>query len=98
MAAIEAATTRAGNAFLSLACQFLPAINHPRYSDGILWLDPFGSGKRFQQTSKNAKQALAMTFYDERIAKRRHALDRGSTHHGLQRTMTSPDHRGDTDG
>ncbi|MGJ5176615.1 hypothetical protein ACQR16_06715 [Bradyrhizobium oligotrophicum] len=74
MAAIEAATTRAENAFRSLACQLLPAINHPRYPDGILWLDRLGSGKRFPQTSKKAKQIPSMTFYDEWFAKQRPAL------------------------
>ncbi|WP_240535685.1 hypothetical protein [Bradyrhizobium sp. STM 3809] len=80
VAAIQAATPRARYAFRSLACQKLPAINHPRYSDGILWLDRFGSGKRFRQTSKNTKQIPAMPFYDEWFAKQWRALDRGPAH------------------
>ncbi|MDU6726266.1 MAG: hypothetical protein E6471_05955, partial [Bradyrhizobium sp.] len=80
MTAIAAATTRAGNAFLLLACQFLPAIDHPRYSDGIIWLHVLGSGKRLWQTSKKAKQIRSMISHDERFANTRHALERGSTY------------------
>jgi hypothetical protein len=65
MAAAMAATTRAGNAFLPPACQFLPAINHPRYSDGIVWLHLLGSGKRLAHASQKAKPNQSMTIYDE---------------------------------
>jgi hypothetical protein len=65
MATVMAATTRAGNASLPLACQFLPAINHPRYPEGIVWLHLLGSGKRPARASKKAKQNQAMTIYDE---------------------------------
>ncbi|MGJ4927063.1 hypothetical protein ACQR1I_03560 [Bradyrhizobium sp. HKCCYLS2038] len=80
---IEAATTRAENAFLPLVCHLLPAINHPRYSRVLSGLHMLGSGKRVPQIAQNAKQIPSMIAYDERFAKRWHAAGLGFAHQGL---------------
>ena len=50
-------TPRAGIISWLPACQFLPAISHPRgFQRRSVWLDEFGSGKRILAYLKNASK------------------------------------------